>query len=412
VKRKVTYVLLAAAVLLFSSCLGETDRAPYDKTLSSLSVETVYPEGYESCRREGVAVVAEEVNLGNRYEVPTDAAGLAKLTLPCGLYRVTVSDRLDEDIFNAAADRVKVSGAEASLRLGLLHSKAGSIVIKEIYCGGCKRLPLEGDYHYDSYVILHNNNVKTEYLDSLCFGTLMPFNSNATNNWVKKDPVTGETVFNDFIPVAQCVWQFGGSGRDFPLEPGEDAVVVIFGAIDHTLQYPLSVNLNRPEYFVCYNPTYFTMTTYHPAPGDQIREDHILDVVKKTGQAKAYTFSQNSPAVVIFKARGTTMQEFVELEGSVKETPGDTHNPIIAIPEEWVVDAVEVFNGGSSSNTKRLSPTLDAGYVLLSDTSLGRTLFRYTDEDLTASSGFEVLKDSNNSSNDFYERETQSLHED
>ena len=38
------------------------------------------------------------------------------------------------------------------------------------------------------------------------------------------------------------------------------------------IQYPviqgLSVNLNKPDYFVCYNSTYFNNTVYHPAPGN------------------------------------------------------------------------------------------------------------------------------------------------
>ena len=32
--------------------------------------------------------------------------------------------------------------------------------------------------------------IKT-YLDSLCFGTLSPYNSTSVNNWVERDPVTG-----------------------------------------------------------------------------------------------------------------------------------------------------------------------------------------------------------------------------
>ena len=36
---------------------------------------------------------------------------------------------------------------------------------------------------------------------------------------------------------------------------------------------------------------------------------------------------------------------------------------------------------------------------------------RYVDEAASAASGYEVLKDSNNSLNDFYESEKQSLHE-
>ena len=91
--------------------------------------------------------------------------------------------------------------------------------------------------------------------------------------------------------------------------------------------------------------------------------------------------------------------------------PGGSASQVAAVPAGWVVDAVEVFSGTSSANAKRLMPSLDAGYVTLSDTYLGHTLMRRTDEALSASAGYEVLKDTNNSSVDFHECEVQSLHE-
>ena len=403
--KKLIYIILPLLALV--SCRGFEDN-PYGATLCKFAVEAAYPDGYTP--REGVSVKLEDINLGNAYAAATDAAGVATLSVPTGLYRVNVSDRNGEDIFNGAADRVQLS-SDLRLQIPLRHSKAGSIIIKEIYCGGCKKLPEEGTYQADQYIILHNNDVDVQYLDGLCLGTLHPFNATGTNPWISKDPVTGETVYPDFLPVAQAVWQFPGSGNDFPLQSGEDAVVCMRGAIDHSAHYPLSVNLNKEGYFVCYNSTYFTNTTYHPAPGSNISADHILDVVIKTGQANAYTFSMSSPAVVIFRSQGMTMSEFVQLEGSVIQTPGDSHNPVVALPAEWTVDAVEVFNGASSTNGKRLSPSLDAGYVALSETYLGHTLMRKVDEELTKSSGFDVLMDTNNSSEDFYEREIQSLHE-
>lgn len=405
-------ILLTISILIAAAaCKGLADN-PYDGKLNTLEVSAVYPEGFEGFVRSGVLVTVEDINLGNRYAVPTDEGGLASFDLVDGLYRVTISDRCGEDIFNGTTDRFPVSGrGTVALGVPLMHSKSGSIVVKEIYCGGCKRLPQEGDYQGDQYVILHNNDVEVQYLDGLCFGTLYPYNSNATNPFLVKDPVTGENVYPDYLPIAQAVWKFGGDGSSFPLAPGEDAVLALRGAVDHTVQYPLSVNLNRPGYFVCYNNTYFTNTTYHPAPGDQIAGDHILDVVIKTGRANAYTFSINSPTVLLFRAKDMTIEEFVKLEGSVVQVPGSTSDQVVALPQDWVVDAVEVFNGSSSSNAKRLVPSLDAGYVLLSDSFLGHTLMRKTDEALSASSGYEVLEDTNNSSSDFYERETQSLHE-
>jgi len=392
------------------SCGRFMDRDPYEKTLCTLSVKAVYPEDYAQYAREGVSVKVEDVNLGALYASLTDPSGTATFSLPKGIYRVSVSDVLEEDIFNGSADKVSVTASSGSLDIRLMHSRSGSIVIKEIYCGGCKRLPQEGNYASDQYVILHNNDYRTQYLDGLCIGSLHPYNAMATNPFISKDPVSGEVVYPDYVPISEAVWIFGGEGEDFPLEPGEDAVVCLKGAIDHTRQFPLSVDLNVPGYFVCYNNSYFTNTTYHPAPGTNIAQDHYLEVVVKTGIANAYTISINSPAMVLYRAQGMTMREFVQTSGAVIPIPGNASAQVTAIPLDWVVDAVEVFTGTSSSNAKRLPPSLDAGYVTLSDTYLGHTLFRRTDETASAVAGYEVLSDSNNSSTDFYERETQSLH--
>lgn len=405
--KRTIYILILA--LLAVACLDIREENPYDRTLNVLSVSADWPEGDFS--REGADVLVEDINTGSSYASLTDASGTASFDLPNGLYRVNLSGRNGTDIFNAAADKVVVSGEDVSLKLGLAVSRAGTIVIKEVYSGGCKRLPQEGDYQADQYFILHNNDFDVQYLDGMCFGTLSPYNSNATNPWVSKDSVTGETVYPDFMPIIQAVWKFPGDGDDFPLQPGEDAVVCVRGAVDHAAQFPLSVNLNKPGYFVCYNNTYFPNTNYHPAPGDQISVDRYIDVVIKTGKANAYTMSLSSPTLVLFRAEGMTIEEFVRLEDSITPVPGSSADNVVKVPYGWVVDAVEVFNGTSSNNTKRLAPSADAGYVTLSDTFLGHTVMRRVDEVQSAASGYEVLVDTNNSLNDFYERETQSLHE-
>ena len=91
--------------------------------------------------------------------------------------------------------------------------------------------------------------------------------------------------------------------------------------------------------------------------------------------------------------------------------PGSTVDNVVKVPYEWVVDAVEVFDGTSSTNSKRLAPSLDAGYVTQTDLYLGRSLMRNTDEQASENAGYEILQDTNNSINDFYETEKQSLHE-
>ena len=370
------YILLLTVTGIFAGCTDIDKENPYDNQLHSLQVTAVYPDGYTDHLREGVTVKIEDVDRGNSYKAKTDKNGVAQFSLTKGIYRVQVSDKGGKDIFNGLADNVKLTSGDMSLNLPLIHSKAGTIIIKEI-----------------------------------CFGALDPYNSQATNVWVTQDEVTGATIFKDFAPIVQCIWQFGGTGKTFPLQPGEDAVIAINGAVDHAAQYPQSVNLNKPGYFVCYNNVYFPNTQYHPAPGDQITPDHYLNVVLKTGQANAYSFSIFSPAAVIFKAKDTTIQDFVLKEGSVIQKPGSTTDQVIAIPLDWMIDGTEVYYGGSSNNKKRISPSIDAGYVTQSATYNGRSLYRHVDEEATQEAGYEVLVDTNNSSTDFYEREKQSLHE-
>ena len=396
---------------MLASCVDVKDTNPYEGGVNVLTLTMVYPEGLEGADKAGLNVVVEDMNTGSRYSQVTTADGTATFTLPNGLYRINVSGRSDIGIFNGTADKVVVSGGDLAFNIAMSYSKPGSIVIKELYCGGCKKLPQEGNYQADQYFILHNNHYEVQYLDSLCFGTLSPNNATGANHFVTKDPSTGENVFPDYIPVIQAIWQFPGDGDDFPLQPGQDAVVCIRGAIDHSQQYPLSVNLNRPDYFVCYNVTYFWNPTYHPAPGDQISDSRIVDVVIKTGQANAYTLSISSPTLAIFKAQGVSIQDFTQSEENIIAVPGSSVDRVVKVPYEWVLDAVEVFDGRSTNNEKRLGPLADAGFVTQTDIYLGRSLMRYVDEEASAISGYEILADTNNSSNDFYESEKQSLHE-
>ena len=404
--KRIIYIL---TVLLLAGCMDMNDSNPFDGDLHVLKISSVWPEGMQV--RGEADVLVEDMNNGSRYSGRTDMEGYAEFNLPDGLYRVNLSGRGDGMVFNASADKVVLSGGTRTLSLSISVSKAGSIVIKEVYCGGCKKLPEEGNYQADQYIILHNNHFETCHLDGLCFGTLSPYNSMGSNPWITTDPETGESTLPDFVPVIQAVWQFPGDGDDFPLAPGEDAVVCLGGAIDHAAQYPLSVNLNKPDYFVCYNTTYFPNTSYHPAPGSNVSVERYLDVVIKMGKANAYTASISSPAIVLFRAEGVSIQDHVADPDNITPVPGSMSDNVVKIPFEWIQDAVEVFDARSNDNKKRLVPSLDAGYVLQTDSFLGRSLMRRVDEEASAYSGYEVLADTNNSLNDFYETEKQSLHE-
>lgn len=407
---KYKILLVVAMAALAAGCsLFDVDKEPYSSALHTLVVSPVFPEGYEEFKGEGLEVKVGDIDKGQTYSVRTGSDGNASIKLPNGNYRLILSAKTQDWLFNGSADKVILNGKDKSMSVEMVASKKGDLIIKEIYCGGCQAYPLQGRYQVDSYLIIHNNSATVQYLDNLCLGTLDPYNAEGTNVWVKKDPVTGASIFGDFVPVIQAVWKIRGDGKQFPLNPGEDAVISIFGAIDHTVTYPQSVNLNKKGYFVCYDNVLFPNSKYHPAPGTEIDEAHHLAVVIKTGQAKAYTFSLNSPAIVIFRAEGQTIEDFVKSETNVVQKPGTTVDRVVKVPNNWVMDGVEVFTGKSSGNVKRLGPAVDAGFVPFSAPFLRHTLHRKVDQEATAQMGYEVLMDSNNSSVDFYERQTQSL---
>ena len=154
--RRYHYIFIFIAFLVSCEPLKHSD--PYAENLNALTVTVVYPEDFADIVHEGVPVLIEDMNSRAKYSGITDASGVVRLNLPDGLYRLNASDRKATDVFNGAADKVAVSGGPVNLRLPMAHSKTGAIIIKEIYCGGCKKLPQEGDYQSDQYFILHNND--------------------------------------------------------------------------------------------------------------------------------------------------------------------------------------------------------------------------------------------------------------
>ena len=143
------FIYISILVLAAAACSGIQSQNPYDGSLNVLTVNAVYPEGFEDYNREGLNILVEDMNTGSRYTKLTDAAGSAVISLPDGLYRLNISGRFDMDVFNGAEDRVVIADGDVTRNVQMSYSKAGSIIIKELYCGGCKMLPQEGDYQAD-----------------------------------------------------------------------------------------------------------------------------------------------------------------------------------------------------------------------------------------------------------------------
>ncbi|MCI1720072.1 MAG: DUF4876 domain-containing protein [Bacteroidales bacterium] len=404
--------LISIGLMIFCSCskqLDKMDDSPYVSGTKKLNIQLVYPDKYTSLTRAGVIVKVINPSNGVEYDLTTDAKGTCSADLQYGFYRVSVSDKgVSESgtipLFNKSIDAVKLKDTTASsinLNVDLVLSYSSQLVIKELYFSGCFNPATKKTYFSDAYMTIYNNSDQVAYLDSLCFGCAEAYNSlSSPSVWSYKD-ANGQKVIRDTIPITEAVWQWPGTGTTFPVQPGKYAVLVIRGAINHTLVNSNSVDLSKSDYFVCYNSRY-TNKTFNPTPSSNL-DGHWLDLLWKQGTSTAYAFSINSPTALIFKIQGNTAQGFINDPNNRSRKPGTSSAmEYIMVPSSFVLDAVEVMR--STTEYKRLPASVDASYVLFppaANSYKGHTVYRIVDEAATAKAGRTILQDTNNSLADF-----------
>lgn len=420
--KKSLYILyIFAFVGLLSSCQQKLqdliDENPYSTGSRKLNINLIYPEGFENELKAGAEVTVLNPSNGTVYNLVSDSQGKVSIELQYGFYRVSVTDKGTPvsgaiPIFNRSVDQIRLIDTlkgDLNLNVELILSYAGQLIIKEIYYRGCTG-PDQKTFQFDKYLAIYNNSDDVAYLDSVCFGTVEPYNApTSPTAWSYiKD---GQRVIRDTIPIIEAVWQFPGTGKSHPLQPGEQAVVAISAAVNHTILRPQSVNLDVPGYWVCYNQRY-TNASYHPSPGPNL-VGRWLDLLWKGGTANAYPFSVSSPATVIFRIPKVGAQAYVNDPANRSRKPGTTSaTEYIMIPSAWVLDGVESFD--VTTKNKRLPASIDASYALMesSDGYQGKTIHRKIDPIATAIAGGRIVyMDTNNSLNDFYVRESQSIKE-
>lgn len=319
------------------------------------------------------------------------------------------------------------------------------IIIKEIYNGGCPMDEGTDMFHMDKCIILYNNCPQQAVVNNLCFGMATPYNaeSPSINTIYGED---GRLVYESegFTPAQNAIWYYPHS---LVIEPYSQVVINVHGAIDNTQTYSQSVNYANKDYYCMYDPeSGYNNTKYYPTPADVIPTSHYLKTVKY-GQGNAWPLSTTAPALFIFQPQNMDPVTFANNADNLWYAPGVAQTPVYAcvkVPNEWIIDAVEVFNAAKKEDSKkRLTSDLDVSYVYLTN-KLGHSLYRNVDKEMTESlaenngklvygyvlgvdgstdaSGINaeasirngahiIFQDNNNSSEDFHERQKCSLRE-
>lgn len=425
--------------ILLASCLGDNEDAGEPKiTIRQIGITLA---GVDSINGT-FEVQLRNTQTGSAFKQSADTTGRVLFNVCPGIYEATSSKVLQNgtnsiQIFNGVSGQIVVADeALTEVVMKMSCSTISQLVIKELYNGGVMKDDGKA-FLSDKCFIIYNNSQFDASFGNLCVAFCAPYNSQANNRWYGND---GKLVYEaeGYIPAIDGIWYFPDTLR---LAPYTQVVVNCHGAIDNTLTYPNSVNYAHAEYYCMYDPEAgYVNASYYPTPASVIPTSHYLKAVK-LGVANAWALSATSPAFFLFQVQGTTPCDYATNVVNMDYVPNSAQtdvNKVLKVPVEWIVDGIEVFAAGyKNSNLKRLTATVDAGYIELTNQH-GHSLYRNVDLEATKQlpenegklvygyglgadpSGIDaeaslkngahiIYMDTNNSSADFHERQYCSL---
>lgn len=431
--KKLLYIFALLTVII--SCKDDDGLPTGSITMAQVDVSltgTDNPSGFQ--------VELRNTTTNSIFTETTDQQGKATFTVTPGIYEATATGSRSSEgyayTFNGTSGQITVKGnATQAVSIELKSARISQVIIKEVYNGGCIKDDGVTKFQHDKGIVLYNNSSLKASLSHLCFGFVSPYNSQSNNkNYGADGRLTYEA--EGFIPALNGIWYFPST---LEIEPYQQVVVCVFGAIDNTQTVSQSVNYAHADYYCMYDPeSGYNNTSYYPTPSNVIPTSHYLKAVR-LGLGNAWALSVTSPALYLFQTKDVAPADYAHATDNQWYDGGQVSEAGLGlkVPNEWIVDGIEVFAAGyKDSNLKRLTADIDAGYVTLTNyqghslyrnvnraatealpENEGKLMYGYTlgvdgstdpsgiDAEASIKQGAHIVfQDTNNSSNDFHER--------
>ncbi len=316
-----------------------------------------------------------------------------------GLYSINIAGKAyDEDgdeyilsgsLANYPIDKPAVEGQPVNVQVEMQGSVKGSLVFSEIYFCGSK--PVNAfSYFRDQFYEIANNTNEVQYLDGLHFGHTDAIAFDKTR------PIWPDSDAGKYLYIDR-VWKFPGNGTDYPLQPGESAVIAQFAA-NHKLE------IYNPTSPVDCSTAEFEFNMNNVNYPDQPAFD-MVHVYYDGGAAMTgiqYLTSVFGTGYVIFRIpEGDNWNPVLDMSLQVKNAADSWSDIFAKVPIDYVVDVVEGIRNESYVDAKNIPAILDAGFVSIGDTYRGLGVTRKLDTEIPATNGAILYQDTNNSTEDF-----------
>ncbi len=439
--KKAVYIFVWIALLLagLSSCKKIQESWGPDIVPGGLTIAIAYPQGYAGMPLNNFPVVIKSERSLRYDTLYTDASG--KVVFPKlekGNYIISTFRKFSESemqlytgvarvvAFNGGISSLQVQSSGTAATITLAAGSFGSFVFKQLYYSGSGT---QGASTRDQFVEIYNNTPDTLYADSLYFGTLQGISSKYTDlnpattpyilpdtrqfDWTKSliptgVPAPGADANTNFV-YANNLFMVPGNGKTYPVAPG-NSIIIAASAVNHKAPYiaangsnitvanpDLTVDLSGADFEV-----YLRGLIPTPSPTDIDNPAPNLIMYKVTGTDLTLNLQRNG--FVIFKTR--------ENVAAWNSYPDPSSTRIISttalyvqIPKKYIIDGVETQFATSTVISPsdlypaKLSAEFDAGFAYTTGTNNSQALMRKTDS--VTVNGRRVLRDTNNSTNDF-----------
>jgi hypothetical protein len=365
--------LFISAGLVLSSCSSDDD--PKDSGKYELTVTVAAPTNYTTDQIPELTVTAVNADKDVTYtETIAKGSTTVKFEAVAGQYEVTVSGRYSNTVTFSGGSKVNFYAAQ-TVNVALSEVYASPILIKEVYTTS---------YNYklwDTYIELVNNSDEVQYLDQIIIGSITKLSKE--NPWVDD---AGKVLTK--YPLYGVVAAFPGSGKEYPLQPGE-SVVVANNATDWSTSG--AANLTNANFEV-----YVTNGVQADTDFDAPNMDIIYNL---DNQVRLGTGFFGGGLVVAKLPDGMTPAQFTADASNFMTEPNKSGATQLyfMMPSDYLLDAVEIFQQGATDNYHTLLTKDDAGSAMVTGWS-GKSIRRKVTK---IENGRPYYQDTNNSTNDF-----------
>lgn len=405
-RRVFATALFAAAILALGSCWK--DSLPASQFIDDFEFHFSFGDfgkGRNFTNPLNVLMTNTTEQFSYRFESAADGTALVSGIMP-GQYTVTVSGSLTaEEAASVGTDTdgepLYLSGfiSGLGLHIGITPEIRGSeliavssspIIFKELYYAG-STTPNNGTYRNDTFFSIYNNSSKPQDIGKLYIGMNEFYGGlgEAGPLW------PGEEAGNYTNVYLKSVWKIVSGEKSFVMQPGQTAVIATMAAPHNK---DAAYNLNSPV-----DLSEADFEAYVDDPENKYPNLNAANMEMAFWPDYGYLWRPSvfGQGMVLIEA---SAEEFAAFEKvTLPETFQDPFEDeeywnCLKVPYDFVVDAVDLIQNETATNTKRFSPVLDAGFATTGAIYKGLSVRR---KSLISTDGRLRLQDTNNSTEDF-----------